>query len=294
MSIHDVEIYQDGAMWRNSPCSLAYLYAKQLDGGNNEPIVVSVGTGVESNQRAESTVEHRRKTKIGFLFRVVNGFRQLLDGARQAIEFSNYVAPEVFWRFDVDFPRGLASLDNTEAIPEVAHLAELQFSASEDIQKLARRCLASFFHFELNDIPLKTKGRYLVQGQVLCVLENPFSATKSLLKRIRSLSTTIRVNGKHTVIDFNDTLDDKKETFRQQVSFYSDTTKLSLEAIFFGSESHHISGSPFEIEDRVRAQGLDAYFGESLHRKRLRYGDDQLPCLKRSQKKRLRFLRGKT
>jgi len=74
---------------------------------------------------------------------------------------------------------------------------------------------------------------------------------------------------------------DMDGNFRKRVEFKGVNGKLSISLEIGVHRRQDISGSPFSIEKRIEAQGLDAYFGQASHRKRKRLDHGELTARKR-------------
>jgi hypothetical protein len=250
-----------------------------------EPLIVSVGTGSTEEKDVPDKPSPRRGWKTGFIFRNISAYIESMNSKRLGQDFNNQrrMAPkENYYRFDINFPGRMPSLDNVYQIPGIKAEAIKQFSDSKDIDILAYRFITSHFQFELEAMPKEVSGQYFGAGHILCDLKRSHPAYRALLDRLSLSAARFYMNGEVISGKIDDrSFVDTDGNFRKRVEFESINGKLSITMGTSEWEPLHISGSPFSIEKRIRDQNLDAYFGQASHRKRKRLDQSVLPAKKR-------------
>lgn len=277
--------YQDGGPWKNNPVALANPEIEAIAPLTEEPLIVSVGTGTAEENDVPDTSAPRGGWKDNCLVRNFRAYKQSMNGKRLGQDFNNQrrlASKETYFRFDVKFDGGEPPLDQVSEMPRIEAKAHEQFSHCEEVDVLADWLVASQFQFELEAKPKKVGGQYFGAGHILCDLKRNHPAYKPLLDRLSGCMAGFYVNGELTSGRIGDrSFVDMDGNFRKRVEFKGVNGKLSisLEIGVYGRQD--ISGSPFSIEKRIKAQGLDAYFGQASHRKRKRLDHSELTARKR-------------
>jgi hypothetical protein len=141
--------------------------------------------------------------------------------------------------------------------------------------------VASLFYFELDSLPQKCDGKYVLTGHILCSVRRSDPALEVLLSKLASSRGRFLVNDcpiPGTITD--PSFLGKDANFRVRVNAETvDRLTISLE--LDGADVCNISGSPFSVSMLVTAQGLDAPFGRPDHRKRKRSEDEERWTAKR-------------
>ncbi|KAF2818135.1 FabD/lysophospholipase-like protein [Ophiobolus disseminans] len=284
MHINNVGTFQDAGPLENNPLLWALAEAAALFPHAGQPdFVVSLGTGEPAPSNYDvSTTDCRSVRKNGMLCRI----RDLLlektrDRAVQRACRSVALAGKVLHRIhrlSVGFDGSEPRLDDTSMIPELTLKSQADPALTLEIDVVARRMVASLFYFELDGLPQWHNGRYLLRGHVRCSIHRGDVALAALLRKLVSSHGRFLV-GDWAVSDalcvgtdgnFCLSLDvETKDKF---------TVTLQLADEEAGS---NISGSPFSVRRLVAAQGLDATFGRSDHRKRKRTGEEESSANKR-------------
>jgi hypothetical protein len=254
-----------------------------------EPLIVSVGTGSIEEKDVPDKSAPRKSWKDGFVFRNISAYIESMNSKRLGQDYNNQrrMAPkENYYRFDINFPGRMPSLDNVYQIPAIKVEARKQFSDSEDIDVLAYRFITSHFQFELEAVPKEVSGQYFGAGHILCELKRCHPAYGALIKRLAVGAARFYMNGDVVCGKIDDrSFVDIDGNFRKRIEFKSINGKLSITMETNEWEPLHVSGSPFSIEKRIKDQNLDAYFGQASHRKRKRLDQGVLPAKKRRQTK---------
>ncbi|XPS81882.1 hypothetical protein M3J09_013807 [Ascochyta lentis] len=186
-------------------------------------------------------------------------------------------------RLNVKFDGPEPRLDDTSMMPELTLKSQTDPALAAKIDVVARRMVASLFYFELDDdaLPQWRNGRYAFRGYIRCSIRHGDAALAALLRKLSSSHSRFLV-GDWAVSDVshascigtdgNFCLPVDVETKQK----FAVTLQLADEEA--GSD---ISGSPFFVRKLVAAQGLDAAFGRSDHRKPKRAGEDEWSSNKR-------------
>ena len=173
-------------------------------------------------------------------------------------------------RLSTDFDATEPRLDDTRSIPELKSKVEMDYSLSARIDTIARCMIASLFYFELDSLPERHDGKYIVTGHILCSITRSDPAFGALLSKLANNSAGFLMNDWPIPGTFDDTsFIGKDGNFRKRVDL--DTFgKFTISLKEGDAEPCNISRSPFSIENLIAAQGLDAPFGRADHGKRKR------------------------
>jgi hypothetical protein len=164
---------------------------------------------------------------------------------------------------------------------------EADVSLMEPIDRVVHCAIASLFYFELSEMPSCQDGKYIGVGIISCSISGDDPAFQLLLNRLASRRAQLYVN-EEPISDAWDasTSCNENGNFCRPVR-YETGDQISISICMGGSSARgaHISGLPSTVADLVDAQGLNAYFGTSEHRKRKRStGDDARSAKKRRLK----------
>lgn len=165
--------------------------------------------------------------------------------------------------FDGDEPR----LDDTASIPELKNRVDGDASLVKKIDRIANCFIAALFYFELDAIPLRANGKYMGSGRILCEIRRNNPAFQELFDQLSSVQAQFLLNGWPIATASDPSCFGKDGNFRKQVSLNTEDG-FTITLVQGTSEPSDISRSPFSVEKLIEAQGLDAYFGRSDHRKR--------------------------
>jgi hypothetical protein len=159
------------------------------------------------------------------------------------------MAPETnYFRFDVNFPGREPGLNQVCQIPNVKAIAREQFSDSEDIDNLAYRFIASYFHLELEAIPKKRGGQYFGVGHILGDFKRSHPAYRALLDRLSQGAARFYVNDELIPGKMEDrSCVDIDGNFRKRVEFESVNGKSSIALGIREWQPLNISGSPYGL-----------------------------------------------
>ena len=89
--------------------------------------------------------------------------RQAYKTVRLAVQILNRIH-HLSTDFDATEPR----LNNTRSIPELKLKVKMDYSLSAQIDTIACCMIAFLFYFELDSLPERYDGKYIVIGHILC------------------------------------------------------------------------------------------------------------------------------
>lgn len=288
MHINDVGTFQDAGPLENDPLLWALAEAAALFPHAGQPdFVVSLGTGEPGPSNYDvSTSDCRSVRKNGMLHRI----RDLLlektrdrtvQRACKSVALAGKVLQRVH-RLNVDFDGPEPRLDDTSMIPELTLRSQADPALAPKIDVVARRMVASLFYLELDDaLPQWRDGRYVLRGYVRCSIRRGDAALAALLRKLSSSRGRFLV-GDWAVSDASDaSCIGKDGNFCLSLDIET-KDRFAVTLLLADEEAgSDISGSPFSVRKLVAAQGLDAAFGRSDHRKRKRAGEEEWSSNKR-------------
>jgi hypothetical protein len=229
-----------------------------------EPLIVSVGTGTAKLDIQPEASNRRRFCKGGLLYQLYEAFMASMSSKRY------WRFGENFYRLDVQFDERELELDNVNQIPTMAIRAEEQFCTSSSLDKLASQLTVAHFHFEFEDVPRRMRGQLTGVGYILCDLKYGHPAYDALLDQLSRDRARFYFNGSAISGRVGDrSFRDTAGNIRKRVEFVLAWEDISICLKIEHSLQQHICGSPFPISVRIRAQNLDAVFGQLNHRKRV-------------------------
>ena len=248
--------------------------------------IISLGTGEPGPNNYEvSTDDCRNIRKNGMLARtrdlILEKMRdKTVRRAYKTVKVAAQILHKIH-RLSVDFDATEPRLDDTRSIPGLKQKVETDHSLSPKIDTVARCVIASLFYFELDSLPKRSDGKYVVTGHILCSIRRSDPAFTALLSKLSSCSSRFLVNDWTIPGTINSpSFLGKDGNFRMQVHVETfDRLTISLEQ--GDGKTCNISGSPFPVQKLVMAQGIDAPFGRADHRKRKRSNDDESMVAKR-------------
>ncbi|KAJ9608563.1 hypothetical protein H2204_015689 [Knufia peltigerae] len=235
-------------------------------------LIVSLGTGTIPDADVAEGAHTARPRKAPFRIQDLIWEKSRDKQVRQA--FAHH--PE-YHRLDHEMDRDYA-LDDVSQMPKLLDRVEADDSLTEPIDRVARCAFASLFHFELSGMPFRRNGKYLGVGFILCSIPRVDPAFKSLFTRLAAERAQLYVNGQPISCTWNNGRHrDKNGNFCRRIQ-YETGEQISITLCMSGTSApgSHISGLPSAIVVLASAQGLNAYFGTSDHRKRKRIADDDV------------------
>lgn len=292
MHINDVGTFQDAGALENDPLLWALAEAAAYRPYAGQPdFVISLGTGESGTSNYDvSTSDCRSLRKNGMMHRMRDLLLERMrdrtvQRACKSVALAGKVLNRVH-RLNVDFDGPEPRLDDTSMIPELTLKSQADPALAPKIDVVARRMVASLFYFELDALPQWRNGRYAFRGCIRCSIRHGDAALAALLRKL------YRSHGRFLVGDWavSDASDasciGKDGNFCLSLDVetrdkFAITLQLADEEV--GSD---ISGSPFSLRKLIAAQGLDAAFGRSDHRKRKRAGEEEWSSNKRQRTQR--------
>lgn len=263
----------------NDPTALVDSEIRVIATEEEQPLVVSVGTG-SVNPEGENNPSNRRGFwKSRLIYRLYEAFMSSIGSKRYWRSDHNY------YRFNVKFDGKEPELDDTRQIPAMANRADEQFRGSRKLDELALRLIAAHFHFELEDLPSRVDNRFTGVGHILCDLKNDHPAYDALMNHLVTSGAKFYVNRCPLAAEIGDHhFRDSTGNVHQRVDFTTTQEILSFQLKIGKSEPQEISGSPFSLVKRGRDQNLDSFFGHANHRKRKQSAYDGCEKSKKRQK----------
>ncbi|PCG89822.1 Patatin/Phospholipase A2-related [Penicillium occitanis (nom. inval.)] len=255
MEVPGVGTFQDGGLWKNNPADLIKSEIFCHAFGETEPLVISVGTGLQETTADLSA--SRGVWKDGAVCRL---WRAFLASISRSQFWGGW---GTLYRFDVEFERDIPRLDDASQIPTMVARAEAYFRSSSEIEALAHQLIANLFHFRLACKPFQMQHRWRISGYLQCKFKTRHPARRVLLNRLIADSVSVYVNNR-IVLEKVD-----HSTFSNGIGKkieFETTDEVSVCLKFPGQPFFNISGSPFSLKKRAEAQGLVSHFGRASHR----------------------------
>ncbi|KID94906.1 patatin-like phospholipase, partial [Metarhizium majus ARSEF 297] len=286
--------YQDGGVGPyNNPAGLAYAETAALFPDTPQPsLVASFGTGSSGGKQMDKTKppatisrrfnpskvtkprkkNRRRSWSDLFVFRIFQAFLSHGDSTRAWKQLLSQRAEQSggeFFRFDVQYDGSAPSLDNITDLDEMEELAEECIMASPSLDRLALCIRAQNFYFELDGEPQYSNGLYECAGHIFCRLEPGSEEHSAFLESLDSSSSHFQVGSKLLSGTFlQESARGQNNAFSKQIKFCVHGRQVPFEIVLREGfeEASNISGSPFTIDQLVKAQKIDARFGTADHR----------------------------
>lgn len=242
--------------------SLAIQEATSLHPNLQEPsLILSLGTG---SSRSDPWESNRFCSEL-FPVRLLNQFGINMSSTRAWKQFMGHQTTKRkgdYFRYDISWEGNEPALDSTAQMEEIKSAARSYILNHPSLQRLIGRILAGLFYFELKALP-NYQGHLVGEGSIFCRLDGGSPELEALLHLLDQGNAYFLVQGCHTNIDG----DICRGIFFKNVIFSAPRSQDAIHiALVIASEEHPISGSPFTIDELVRAQQMDAHFGTSDHR----------------------------
>jgi hypothetical protein len=152
---------------------------------------------------------------------------------------------------------------------EMEQLAKDTVSMSSEMSRLAQCIRAENFYFELDNVPNYKNGSYECAGRVLCRLDPTMAEHVVFLEELDRNSASLKLGSRILSGRFQGRQATQSDgSFYRAVKFYVPTkkTQFRIELTEASGLPCGISGSPFTIDDLIKAQGLDSWFGTADHK----------------------------
>ncbi|KAK2595185.1 hypothetical protein QQS21_007090 [Conoideocrella luteorostrata] len=286
--------YQDGGIVEyNNPAALACAETAVIFPETPLPsIVASFGTGSAGPKR-ETMASRSLKSKGQLGTRRVTKSRKQVRGRKLSDRFASRIFQaflsqgdsnrawkqllskrEVhgsggFFRFDVQYEGSVPSLDSIADLDEMEEIAEECITTSPALDKLALCLRAHNFYFELDKEPEYVDGQYECTGNIYCLLESDSEEREVFFSSLHHSSSVFQVCSRTVPGDFLASTDTRlDDEFSRNIKFSVPERQTPFEiTLKEGAEDAcGISGSPFTIDQLVKVQKLDAWFGTGDHR----------------------------
>lgn len=247
--------------------------------------VLSLGTGEPGPHNYDMSADsHHNNQKFGMLPRMRD---LMLEKTRDKTLRRAYKSTKLAFKFlhrihrlSTEFDGTEPRLDEAKRIPELKLKVQEDPSLTRDIDIVVQCMVASLFYFELDSLPEKREGKYSGTGYILCSIRRNDPAFQVLLHKLLSNSAEFLLDSNPIPGSLQDTsYFDKNGNFRKRIEFHT-PGKFTISLKQGSWNPCDISASPFSVNNLVRAQGLDAFFGRSDHGKRKR-ADEAGPARKR-------------
>ena len=274
--IEGVGTFQDAGALENDPLLWALSEASAMFPLAEEPdFVISLGTGEPGpNNYQTSTSDCRKLRGNGMILRtrdlIMERMRdKAVRRAYKIVKTASKVLHRIH-RLNVDFDAEEPRLDDTESIPKLKQAVETDPALAPKIDVIARCMVSSLFYFELDTLPERANGKWLVTGHILCTIRRSDVAFGPLMSKLHHQSARFFINDwpiPGAVID--PSFYDEQGNFQKRIELET-FERFSVSLKEAGSDACNISGSPFTLDKLIAAQHLDAPFGTADHGKRKR------------------------
>lgn len=226
--------------------------------------VLSLGTGEPTRRNELSTEAPRRKWKNKAFARLCRLFWEKIRDKQVRQAFRGHPR---YHRLDLEFDGEEPRLDDTQSMPELKAKTLSDPALLKGVESVARCLVASLFYFELESMPAHVDGKYLGSGRILCSLRCNEPAFQELFDQLAKSSSLLLLNNVPLAAVNDISCFGSDGNYRKKVDFNT-PDRFSICLKQGDSEPCHIGRSPLSVEKLIAAQGLDACFGRSDHRKR--------------------------
>jgi hypothetical protein len=260
----------DPVIWALSEAMAIFPIKKKLD------YIISLGTGEPGLQNYEATTEDCRNTWKNGMFR--RGYHLMLERMREkplrrAYKMVGQLAQTLHrvHRLSVRFETVEPRLDDIESIPSLIAKVRGDADLSTGADDAACCLIATLFYFELDAAPEKYGGKYIATGHISCSVRQCEPEFQALFCNLTKIAARFRIDGWSAPDSIQSaSCFGKDGNFRMAVKIKTNGV-FSLSLAQGGEKAYDISGSPFNVQDLVTAQGLNASLGREDHGKRKRH-----------------------
>lgn len=273
--IKEVGTFQDSGPLENDPIQTAFSEVKALFPLIRQPdFLVSLGTGGSRSEASNISTD-----ALSWTWRmrtVPRLWRMFEEKMRDRTIKDAFLSHPKYHRLDLELEDSEPRLDDVGSISELQTKAQEDESLSTVIDNVARCAIASLFYFEFDSTPKKLDNTFTASGRILCVLQPNDPSFRVLFAKLANDSSGFYIDNQ----PISGRLDDQSifgldGSFRLLVELRLNE-KIAIYLKQPGSNPCNISGSPFSVNNVISAQGLDAFFGRSDHRKRKRLADTHI------------------
>ncbi|KAI9760680.1 MAG: hypothetical protein M1840_002356 [Geoglossum simile] len=267
--ISTVGAFQDGGLKHNNPVYLALWESDQIWTSHaTRDVVLSLGTGTESDPMSPVAPSFRHFLVDGFIPRLYRSSMSSLDGEITWKHLQNSLdekSKSDYFRLNVPL-QGEPVLDDTACMDKLRESVR-SFPSLGDYIDIAAALLVSSFYFELTALPRFEGGLYKCNGTIRCrghsdaIIESLFNLHYGRLE----FAADSRLLGS---LDPETDFCQQCHRYRKRISFYvqklNETVTLCLVAKDVGKR-RKLSGFPQSIEWFIQQQHLEATFGTADH-----------------------------
>jgi len=259
--------FQDGGLQHNNPLKLALSEVKQVWPSASLPdFVLSLGTGLAKNKYRigpQSPVRDR------FLRRIFRTFMRSMDGEKVWQEVFQGLPECVkhrYHRLNVVLPDQEPSLDDVTSMNILQQAASTHITTSSSVQDVVDSILASTFYFELDEMPTWDDGAFCCKGNIFCRLRLSMNGRRMLYEELSATSSHFLICG--TPVFCVERMTMSVPSYKRSVTFMLPDLDSEIAITLRGitSKPCTISGLPRTANNVIKAQGLQAPFGNSDHR----------------------------
>jgi hypothetical protein len=243
---------------RNNPTLIALSEFSSINSNAVPDFVINLGTGSSSQS---DTITERPKGfwRSGWLPRLVRAYLSFLHGRRTWNDIICLIrkrpGEDGCYRLDVTL-EGTVSFDDTASMPLLRSLVLQDSSLRDVIEELAQRLFAALFYFELTGMQKKSRSRFQIQGQILCIRKAGDPALPHILQRFSR--SALLVDGRNVE---NSLVIDNDGNMQLSLNFTAgQDINIELKQRE-SSSSFPLSGAPYSVSKLLVHSGLAATFG---------------------------------
>ncbi|KAB5514941.1 patatin-like phospholipase-like protein [Coniochaeta sp. 2T2.1] len=269
--IEGVGVLQDAGVLDNNPITMALSELHAVYPHIDEAqYLVSLGSGStrSSEDRQDQLPGILDSSFIVRLFRAHMSLVKNIFIVRLFRAYMRDSAVDRYFRLDITFDGPEPKLDDVKMIPKIKDMVRTDKDLSQAIDEISECIVASLFYFELDSIPKQRNGEYSGSGCILCLRRRSDPALVALIDKLSRSSARFLVCGAEIPGSVRDPpFWDGNGNFRKNITFkVKGEFMISLKDA--RGREYPISGAPFSVEKLVAAQGLNAYFGTSDHKRK--------------------------
>lgn len=263
--------FQDGGLSLNNPLAVALYEAKFLWPKQGEPdFALSVGTGTA--QVSSPLLKHFPQSPVRdrFVKRIFKTFMRSLDGEviwNEVVRSQSTTSRTRLHRLNIIFSGKEPGLDDLNVIPALQEETERQCSGDMLLRPVIDSIWASMFYFELESVPVFSRGYYHCVGHISCRLDLNNEARAAMYERLAASSAFFLVDGHPIPCVDRKFLLKAKPPFRKQVKFgikhLHETLGITIRGVTLKPQL--ISGMPKMVDELIQLQELDSPFGQVSH-----------------------------
>jgi len=218
--------------------------------------VVSLGTGRARTDPEANERDHNGILKDTFFVRGFRAFWESMRGERDWQALTSFGRPKSSGKyhcFNITFDSAEPLLDDISSFAELELKTMTDPSVLEMLDTVVHAAVASLFYFELDAIPLRNDGGFMISGKIRCRLSQEDDGLAPLLDRLQHNSSRIVVNDAQSFEFRCSALRvNRSHKFQIPITFNgADMFSICLSTPFKRAD---ISGSPFVLSKLIEAQ----------------------------------------